>query len=98
MIRHPSGPWTSAPYTSALEGDLRVKVLGTHAVDGIGITVGTTTSKGSTVLADGKVIEWGRPAIAYYSPDEIETLGEGDGVTNVEDSALYLFPKHRGKA
>ena len=61
------------------------------------ITVGTTTSEGSTVLADGTEEDWERPAIAYYSPgDEIETLGEGDGVTNVEDSALYLFPKHSG--
>ena len=56
VIRHPDGPWsTSAPYTDPLEGDSRVKVLGTHTVGSIGITVGLTRSKGSTVLADGTV-------------------------------------------
>ena len=94
VIRHPSAPWTSAPYNEPLEGDPRVTVLGTHAVGSIGITVGVTTSKGSTVLADGTVNEWERPAIAYYSPDKLENLAEGDGVTNVENSVLYLFPKH----
>ena len=94
VIRHPSAPWTSTLYTSPLEGDPRVQVLGTHAVGSIGITVGVTTSKGSTVLADGTVNEWERPAIAYYSPDKLESLGEGDGVTDFANSAVYIFPKH----
>ena len=70
-------------------------MLGTHAVGSIGITVGLTTSKGSTVLPDGTVKEWERPAVAYYSPDKLDSLGEGDGVTNVVDSAFYIFPKQR---
>ena len=94
VIRHPSAPWTSAPYGSPLESDPRVQVLGTHAVGSIGITVGLTTSKGSTVLADGTVKEWERPAVAYYSPDNLESLGEGDGVTDFVNSAVYIFPKH----
>ena len=46
VIRHPSAPWTTSPYNTPLEDDPNVQVLGTHAVDGIGITVGETTSKG----------------------------------------------------
>ena len=99
VIRHPDGPWTTAPYTAqhALEVDPHVQVLGTHAVGGIGITVGVTTRSGSTVLADGTVREWERPAIAYYSPDKLESLGEGDGVTDFANSAVYIFPKHAKK-
>ena len=98
VIRHPDAPWTSTFYATPLEDDPRVEVLGTHAVGAIGITVGLTTSKGSTVLADGTVSEWERPAIAYYSPSKLESLGEGDGVTNFADSVLYLWPKHKGAA
>ena len=94
VIRHPSAPWSTSFYATPLEDDSRVKVLGTHAVDGIGITVGLTTSKGSTVEADGKVVEWERPSVAYYSPDKMESLGEGDGVTDFANSAVYIFPKH----
>ena len=93
VIRHPSAPWSTSFYDSPLEDDPRVQVLGTHAVDGIGITVGLTTSKGSTVLADGTVEEWERPSVAYYSPDKMESLGEGDGVTDFVNSAVYIFPK-----
>ena len=93
VIRHPSAPWTTAYYITPLENDPRVQVLGTHAVGSIGITVGLTTSKGSTVLADGTVKEWERPAVAYYSPDKLDSLGEGDGVTDFVDSAFYIFPK-----
>ena len=98
VIRHPDWPWTTAAYSTPLEEDPRVQVLGTHAVGGIGITVGLTTSKGSTVQANGSVVEWERPALAYYSPDRIESLGEGDGVTNFVDSAFYIFPKHKAEA
>ena len=95
VIRHPSAAWTTSPYNTPLEDDPRVQVLGTHAVGSIGITVGLTTSKGSTVLAQGTVEHWNRPAIAYYSPDKLESLGEGDGVTDFANSAFYIFPKHR---
>ena len=95
VIRHPSAPWSTSFYNTPLEDDPRVTVLGTHAVGSIGITVGLTTSKGSTVEADGKVVEWERPSVAYYSPDKLESLGEGDGVTNFADSAVYIFPKHK---
>ena len=72
-------------------------MLGTHAVDGIGITVGETTSKGSTVEADGTVTEWVRPSVAYYSPDKLQSLGDGDGVTDFVNSAVYIFPKRPNK-
>ena len=41
VIRHPSAPWTTSFYNTPLEDDPRVQVLGTHAVGGIGITVGS---------------------------------------------------------
>ena len=35
--------------------------------------------------------------MAYYSPDKLDELGEGDGVTDFADSAFYIFPKHPAK-
>ena len=94
VIRHPSAPWSTMFFSFSIENDPNVKVLGTHAVDGIGITVGLTTSKGSTVLADGTVEEWERPAVAYWSDGKLDYLGEGDGVTDFVNSAFYIFRKH----
>ena len=97
VIRHPSAPWSTAPYNEPPSLDPRVTDIKGYTVDGAHITVGLTTSKGSTVLEDGTVDEWERPAIAYYSPDKLESLGEGDGVTDFVDSAVYIFPKHPAK-
>ena len=93
VIRHISGPWSTTMYTSiaSLINDPNVRVLGTHAVGKLGITVGVTTSKGST---DG--VPWERPSLAYASDGGLDDLGVEDGSPNTyARSVFYLFPKHR---
>ena len=95
VIRHTSGPWSTSFYDKSLESDPRVTAIEVYEVDGVAIAAGLTTSKGSTVQADGKVVEWERPSVAYCSDDKLESLGEGDGVTDFVNSAFYIFPKHK---
>ena len=95
VIRHPSGPWTTAPYTTPLEDDPRVDLYRTIEFDGIAITVWRDDPQGFDGAGRRVGRNVGTPAMAYYSPDKVDFLAEGDGVTNVENSALYIFPKHR---
>ena len=93
IVKHPEGPWTTAPYTKrvVLADDRGVTEVYTYTIDGIRITVGVTTTKGST---DGK--PWERPALAYAASGPIDFYAEGDGSPNTfPTSAFYLFPKHR---
>ena len=62
------------------------------------IEVGTTTTKGSTVQPDGTVVEWVRPAIAYY-PADIGSFGSGETERAIgNDAAVYLYPEHEKKS
>ena len=84
-------PWSSMAYGDAeLEGATNIR---TYTVDGLFVAIGETTVKGSTVEADGTVVEWERPAIAYGPVPEVDSLGDGDGVTSPQDDVLYLFPR-----
>ena len=51
--------------------------------------------KGSTVQTDGSVVEWERPALAYYPGDRFtasKTVSVRAPIRNTA-AALYLFPK-----
>ena len=96
-VRHPGDDaWSTAPFTSpeSLAG-ANLPDLGTLTVDGIEVMFAETTSKGSTVRADGTVEEWKRPAIAYASMHEMDYFAEGDGATDPDNSTFYIFAKHR---
>ena len=83
-------PWSSMAYQDrTLSGATNIR---TYSVDGLSVAIGETTVKGSTVQADGTVVEWERPAIAYGPVPEVDSLGDGDGATSPQDDVLYLFP------
>ena len=86
-ISHPSGKWSTSYFITPLN-ETNVKILGTWVVEGVPITLGETTSKGSTVLADGQVENWVRPSVAYYAPVELDSLGDGQH----ETGTVYLIP------
>ena len=46
-LRHPSGPWTTAPYSS-IEAMSRLPVFAEFEIDGVRIVLAETTVKGST--------------------------------------------------
>ena len=94
IIRHPDGPWTTHPYTDPADL-VNMRNADVHEVGGIKISTGETTVKGSTVLPDGTVKTWERPALAYASHDEFDSFGDGDGTGDTNTDATYLFPKHR---
>ena len=84
-------PWSNMAYQdSVLDGATNVR---TYEVDGLTVVIGETTVKGSTVQVDGTVVEWERPAIAYGPVPQVDSLGDGDGVTSPQDDVLYLFPR-----
>ena len=90
VITHEQGPWTTAAYDEILDGQPNVKLLGTRDVEGTTIQTGLTTSKGSTVQADGTVVEWERPALAYY-PASLDSLLVGEEENG--SGTLYLFAR-----
>ena len=90
-IRYDGGPWSNMAYSDELlKGATNIR---TYTVDGLEVSIGETTVKGSTVQVDGRVTEWERPAIAYGPVPEVDSLGDGDGVTSPADDVLYLFPR-----
>ena len=72
------GKWSTSFWTEDPVSKDR-PLIGKHKIGGIEITFAESTSKGSTVEADGSVTEWVRPAICYYSPDAIDSVGDSKG-------------------
>ena len=79
VIRHPSAPWTSAP---SLEGASKCSAR-THR-DGRRDDESTCGRTAPSKSARHRVLL-----------SRLESLGEGDGVTDFANSAFYIFPKHR---
>ena len=72
------GKWSTSFWTEDPVSKSR-PLIGKHKIGGIEITFAESTSKGSTVEVDGSVTEWVRPAICYYSPDAIDSVGDSKG-------------------
>ena len=64
-LRHPGGPWTTAPYSS-IEAMSRLPVFAEFVIDGVRIVLAETTTKGSTTSRNGVEV-WTKPAMAYAS-------------------------------
>ena len=64
-LRHPGGPWTTAPYSS-IEAMSRLPVFAEFEIDGVRIVLAETTVKGSTTSRNGVEV-WTKPAMAYAS-------------------------------
>ena len=94
VIKHPDSPWDTSPFVS-LESLSKFdgEDLGCINLGGDTICFKETTIKGSTVQADGTVVEHVRPAVAYASDTTLDNLliGPGDKATDV----VYLFPRQR---
>ena len=87
-IRHPSGPWTTAAYSSVEAMD-RLPIFDAYVVDDVMIHLAVTTVKGTTTSIRG-LLRWTKPAMAYAANVEVMELGRDTGARG---SVTYLLPK-----
>ena len=83
-IRHPSGEWTTMPFTTPVQ-DAGLPMLGVYTIDGAEISCALTTVKGST-----DNIPWQRPGVAYSANVRLDSLGD-----DVDGGTVYLWPLHK---
>ena len=85
-LRHPGGPWTTAPYSS-IEAMSRLPVFAEFEIDGVRIVLAETTVKGSTTSKNGVEV-WTKPAMAYASTVRLFESGH----SRQEGDVFYILP------
>ena len=86
-IRHPSGPWTTAKYSS-IDAMSRLKTFGAYEVSGVTIQLCNTIVRGTTKSSSG-LEKWEKPALAYSGSAPVTECERHEGR---DGKVAYLLP------